>query len=276
MRRRPTVARLRDQSFNRLIPNILTLLALCAGLTSIRFGLHQDWEAAVVAILIAAILDALDGRIARLLDSTSKFGAELDSLSDFVSFGVAPALLLYFWNLSETGAPGWVAVLLYCVCCGLRLARFNTKLDNTDLPAWTGRFFMGVPAPAAAGLVLVPMVADLAVGPGYFDNPWLAGVVAVVVAGLMVSRLPTYSFKRIKVPQHFVLPTLLIVGALAAFLASSPWLTLLGICGLYLCSMPLSWLSYRRLAGTTPAAPVSAPVAMEEADLDEQDELPPR
>jgi CDP-diacylglycerol--serine O-phosphatidyltransferase len=276
MRRRPTVARLRDQSFNRLIPNILTLLALCAGLTSIRFGLHQHWEAAVVSILIAAILDALDGRIARLLDSTSKFGAELDSLADFVSFGVAPALLLYFWNLSETGAPGWVAVLLYCVCCGLRLARFNTKLDNTDLPAWTGRFFMGVPAPAAAGLVLVPMVANLAFGPGEFENPWLAGMVAVVVAGLMVSRLPTYSFKRVKVPQHFVLPTLLIVGALAAFLVSSPWLTLLGISALYLCSMPLSWLSYRRLAGTTPNAPSVPPLSMEEADLDEQDELPPR
>ncbi|MFZ5792779.1 MAG: CDP-diacylglycerol--serine O-phosphatidyltransferase [Pseudomonadota bacterium] len=274
MRRRPNVARLRDQSFNRLIPNILTLLALCAGLTGIRFGLQERWEAAVAAIVIAAILDGLDGRIARLLDSTSKFGAELDSLSDFVSFGVAPAMLLYFWNLSETGAPGWAAVLLYCVCCGLRLARFNTKLDNADLPAWTGRFFMGVPAPAAAGLVLTPMIAALAFGPSWFDTPWLSGLAAVVVAGLMVSRLPTYSFKRIKVPQHYVLPTLLGVGALAAFLASSPWLTMLGIAALYLATLPMSWLAYRRLSGGAAAAgPLPGPA--DEAEIDEPDELTP-
>jgi CDP-diacylglycerol--serine O-phosphatidyltransferase len=274
MRRRPNVARLRDQSFNRLIPNILTLLALCAGLTGIRFGLHERWEAAVIAIVIAAILDGLDGRIARLLDSTSKFGAELDSLADFVSFGVAPGMLLYFWNLAETGAPGWAAVLLYCVCCGLRLARFNTKLDNADLPAWTGRFFMGVPAPAAAGLVLTPMIATLAFGPGWFDAPWFSGLVAVVVAGLMVSRLPTYSFKRIKVPQHYVLPTLLGVGALAAFLVSSPWLTMLGIGALYLGTLPLSWLAYRRLSGGGVAAgPLPGPA--DEAEIDEPDELMP-
>lgn len=274
MKRHPHVVRLRDQSFNRLIPNILTLLALSAGLTGIRFGLQERWEAAVLAILIAAILDGLDGRIARLLDSTSKFGAELDSLSDFVSFGVAPGMLLYFWNLSETGALGWVAVLLYSVCCGLRLARFNTKLDNADLPAWTGRFFMGVPAPAAAGLVLTPMIASLASGPGWFDAPWLSGLAAVIVAGLMVSRLPTYSFKRIKVPQHYVLPTLLGVGALAAFLASSPWLTMLGIAALYLATLPMSWLAYRRLsAGTIPTA--AGPSQPAEAKIDEPDELLP-
>src|SRR6185369_553783 len=133
--------RLRDHSINRLIPNMLTLTALCAGLTSVKFALTQKWELAVIAILVAALFDALDGRIARLLDSTSKFGAELDSLSDFISFGVAPALILYLWSLQDLGRIGWAISLLFSACMALRLARFNTKLDNADLPAWTSRFF---------------------------------------------------------------------------------------------------------------------------------------
>jgi len=153
MKRRP-VPRLRDQSLNRLIPNMLTVMALCAGLTSIRYTLDQRWELAAIAIVIAAVLDGLDGRIARLLDGASKFGAELDSLSDFISFGVAPALLLYYWCMRGAGGIGWVLALLFAVCCALRLARFNTKLDNTDLPAWTSRFFTGVPAPAGDGELL--------------------------------------------------------------------------------------------------------------------------
>ena len=147
MRRLP-MNRFRDHSFNRLIPNILTLLALCAGMTSIRLGLLQRWELAVAALALAAVLDALDGRIARLLDSSSKFGAELDSLADVIDFGVAPGVLLYLWTMHAGGGLGWAVCLLFAVCCSLRLARFNTKLDNTDLPAWTGRFFSGVPAPA--------------------------------------------------------------------------------------------------------------------------------
>jgi CDP-diacylglycerol--serine O-phosphatidyltransferase len=267
--RKPSVARLRDQSFNRLIPNILTLLALCAGLTSIRFGLLGRWEAAVIAIVIAAVLDGLDGRIARLLDSTSKFGAELDSLADFVSFGVAPAMLLYFWNLEQAGSLGWAAVLLFCICCGLRLARFNTKLDNADLPAWTSRYFMGVPAPAAGGLVLLPMIASFEFGRGFFGQTWVTGSVAVAVALLMISRFPTYSFKRIKVAHHLVLPTLIGIGAFAAFLVSSTWNTLIAVGLLYLASLPASYFSYRRLAGTMPP-----PIA--EAALEEPEDLLPR
>jgi CDP-diacylglycerol--serine O-phosphatidyltransferase len=181
MRRRPA-ARLRDQSINRLIPNMLTVLALCAGLTSIRFGLQERWELAVAAIVIAGILDGLDGRIARMLDGASKFGAELDSLSDFISFGVAPALLLYYWTMYAAGGFGWAVSLLFAVCCALRLARFNTKLDNADLPAWTSRFFSGVPAPAAAGLSLLPMVASFQFGAGFFDLPVVAGFVLLSVA----------------------------------------------------------------------------------------------
>ena len=139
--------RLRDQSLNRLIPNMLTIGALCAGLTAVHFGLQGFREKAIVAIVVAGILDTLDGRIARLLNGSSKFGAELDSLSDFVSFGVVPALLLYQWALKDLRGMGWALALVFAVCCALRLARFNTKLDNADLPAWTARFFTGVPAP---------------------------------------------------------------------------------------------------------------------------------
>jgi CDP-diacylglycerol--serine O-phosphatidyltransferase len=247
MYRRPGRKRLRDQSINRLIPNMLTVLALCAGLTSIRFALDQRWEMAVFAIVIAAVLDGLDGRIARLLDSTSKFGAELDSLSDFVSFGVAPAILLYYWTLQGAGGAGWVISLLFGVCVALRLARFNTRIDNADLPAWTSRFFVGVPAPAGAGLSLMPIAATLEFGPGFANSPIFVGITTVAVAALMVSRLPTFSMKRVRVPHHLVVPTLLGVGLLAAVLVTNPWLTLLGLAIVYLSTIPVSILSYRRL-----------------------------
>jgi CDP-diacylglycerol--serine O-phosphatidyltransferase len=242
------MSRLRDQSFNRLIPNMLTLLGLCAGMTAIRLGLLGRWELAVAAIAVAAVLDALDGRIARLLDTSSKFGAELDSLSDVVGFGVVPGLLLYIWTMHDAGGIGWAVTLLFAVCCSLRLARFNTKLDNTDLPAWTGRFFVGVPAPAGAGLVLTPMMAQFEFGAGWWATPPFVGFVMVAVAGLMVSRVPTFSFKRLKVPPKSVLPTMLGVGLLIAFVISTPWITFLGLAAAYLATMPISVLSHRRLA----------------------------
>lgn len=265
MRRPRHVRRLRDQSLNRLIPNMLTVLALCAGLTGIRFALQERWELAVIAVVIAGILDGLDGRIARLLNGASKFGAELDSLSDFVSFGVAPAVILYYWTLSALSGPGWAVALLFSVCCALRLARFNTMLENTDLPAWTGRFFTGVPAPAGAGLALLPMMATFQLGPGFFDHPIVAGAVMTAVALLMVSRLPTFSFKRVKVPHSYVVPTLVGVGAMAAFLVSNPWLTLMAVGVAYFASLPYSYLAYRRLARQR-----AQPAELEEIQPDEK------
>jgi CDP-diacylglycerol--serine O-phosphatidyltransferase len=239
--------RFKGLSVNRLIPNILTLLALCAGLTSIRFGLHGQWQPAVIAILAAAVLDGLDGRVARLLHGTSKFGAELDSLSDFVSFGVAPAMLLYFWTMQGAGGFGWATVLLYSVCCALRLARFNTMLGQADLPPWAYNFFTGVPAPAGATVVLLPMILSFELGGGWLDRPTVVGAFLVAVSILMISALPTFSFKGVKIPNRYVLPIMILVGVFAGFLVTEPWLTLGGLGLLYLCSIPMSMRSFRRL-----------------------------
>ncbi|MDR3435925.1 CDP-diacylglycerol--serine O-phosphatidyltransferase [Telmatospirillum sp.] len=244
--RRPP--RINGLSFNKLIPNILTMLALCAGLTSIRFGLHGKWDLAVTGILLAGLLDGLDGRIARLLHGTSKFGAELDSLSDFISFGVAPSVLLYLWTMQGAGGLGWALVLLFSVCMALRLARFNTMLGEPDLPPWAYNFFTGVPAPAAAGLVLLPMIISLqSGGEGFFASSAVNAVVLVIVSFLMVSRIPTYSGKRFRVPHVYVVPMLLLVGVLTAFLVTEPWGTITVIGVLYAGSIPLSARAFRKL-----------------------------
>ena len=181
-------------SLNVMIPNMLTLLALCSGLTAVRFAYEGRWEHAALAILAAAILDALDGRIARLLKGATKFGAELDSLSDMICFGIAPGLMLYFWSLEKLGRFGWILVLLYAVACVLRLARFNTAIEDVDPPAWASTFFTGVPSPAAAGLVLLPMVVSFNLFEEYARRPEVVAVFMVVVSFLMVSSIPTYSF----------------------------------------------------------------------------------
>ena len=236
-------------SLNRMIPNILTLLALCAGMTAIRLALTQRYEAAVTAIIIAGVLDGLDGRIARLLKGISSFGAQLDSLSDFVSFGVAPALLLYVWTMSRLHGIGWALVLLFGVCCALRLARFNTQI-GAELPPFAYNFFTGVPAPAGAGRVMQPMMRWVETGIDVFRSPYLSAVVLAGVGALMTSRIPTFSFKRFRVPRELVLPVLLVIGALAAFLTTEPWGTLLAIGLLYLVSIPISIRAYRRLRQT--------------------------
>ena len=245
-------------SINRLIPNILTLLALCAGLTSIRFAVHDMWKEAVIATVLAAILDGLDGRVARLLQGTSKFGAELDSLSDFVSFGVAPAMVLYFWTMRSAGGFGWAMVLLFSVCCALRLARFNTMIGEPDLPPYAYNFFTGVPAPAAAGLVLMPLIFTIQFGGGFFDKPPVVALFLVGVSFLMVSKAPTFSFKKVRIPHKWVLPILLLVGLAAAFLVTEPWLTLSVTGCVYLGTLPLALRSFRRLKDKAEAA-VAAP-----------------
>jgi CDP-diacylglycerol--serine O-phosphatidyltransferase len=245
-RRRTRDKRTSGWSLNRMIPNILTLLALCAGMTAIRLALAGKFEAAVTAIIIAGILDGIDGRIARLLKGISSFGAELDSLSDFVSFGVAPAVLLYIWTMSAMQSVGWVLVLLFAVCCGLRLARFNTQI-GADLPPYAYNFFTGVPAPAGAGLVLVPMMLWFEFGGDFFRSPYFNGAVLAGVAALMVSQVPTFSFKRLRVPREWILPSLVIIGGLAAFLTTDPWATMLAIGVLYIVSIPVSVRAYYRL-----------------------------
>ena len=244
---RPRVGRLKGQSFNRMIPNILTMLALCSGLTSFLFAVQQRWEAAVLALVIAAILDALDGRIARILKLSSRFGAELDSLSDFFAFGVAPAMLLYLWSLEQVGRVGWVLALFYSVCCALRLARFNTDLEEPAMPPWAKNYFTGVPSPAGAGLVLTPMILWFQIETPVLRSPYLVGVFVVVVALLMVSRLPTYSFKNVRVPHRFVLIIMLIVALIAAFIVIAPWLLMTVLIGFYMLTLPFGWRSFRRL-----------------------------
>lgn len=263
----PSIARLRLRrphlrrpTINQLIPNALTVGALCAGLTAIRFALIGRWDLAVFAIIVAGIFDGLDGRMARLLGGTSKFGAELDSLSDFVSFGVAPAIMLYLWTMHAYGGLGWALVLLFAVCCALRLARFNTALGDPNPPPWSRFYFTGVPAPAGAGLVLLPMTAWIEFGSGFFDRPALNAIALVTVAFLMISRVPTFSIKQIRVQPSFMLPALLLVGVMAAALASAPFMTFLFVGLIYLASIPVSiWMraKAKRSENEAPAQPAA-------------------
>jgi CDP-diacylglycerol--serine O-phosphatidyltransferase len=242
MRVRP----LSDLSVNRMVPNVLTLLALCAGMTAIRFALGGNFEAAVFSIIAAGVFDGLDGRMARLLKATSSFGAELDSLSDFVSFGVAPAAVLYLWTLSDLHGLGWAIALLFAVCCALRLARFNTEAAH-ETASYGAPFFTGAPAPAGAGLVMVPMFLSFEWGDWLFRSPYLNALTVTGIALLMVSKVPTVSLKRIRVPHHLVVPTLLAFGVATAFLTTEPWLTLTVVGIVYVSSIPLTIRSYYRL-----------------------------
>jgi CDP-diacylglycerol---serine O-phosphatidyltransferase len=232
-------------SINRMIPNMLTLAALCAGMTAIRFAIGGKWEASVEAVIIAALLDGLDGRVARLLNSTSTFGAQLDSLSDFLSFGVAPGFILYMWSMSEVRSLGWAVALMFAACSALRLARFNTQLTVADPPPYAAKFFTGVPAPAAAGLALMPMVASFELGPVPFHWPWLVILSTILIGFMMVSRVPTYSFKKVRIQQEYVAALMAIVALLAAFMTTEPWATLLILGIAYVISLPLSIRAYR-------------------------------
>ena len=241
--------RLRAQPLIHLVPNMFTVLALCAGLTSIRYALDGRFELAVALVVVAGVLDGLDGRSARLLKISSKLGAQLDSLADFLSFGVAPAMLVYLWSLNQVPAFGWALALLFATCCAMRLARFNTELEDTDRPVWMSRFFTGMPAPAAAGCAMIPMLIAFA-----FDAQWprawpLNAVMLIAIAHLMVSRIPTFSIKTVlvRVRPEWVLPTLIGVGLLVAALSSAPWHTLLAVGVMYLASLPVGWWSAYQL-----------------------------
>ena len=258
-----TRPRYKGPSFNRLIPNIMTMLGLCAGLTAIRFAFDAQWEKAAALIVACAAIDALDGRLARLLKATSRFGAEFDSLSDFLCFGVAPALILYMWTLHGARGIGFAPCLLFAVCSALRLARFNASVVDAPAlpltgpppkPAYAQNFFTGVPAPAGAGLALFPLFAALTFEgwdlPGLaavVRHPAFAGILLVVVGGLMVSTLPTWSFKNFKVPAEVVLPLLLGIGAYVAVLLTEPWAALAAAGLIYIGMLFFSVRSYTRL-----------------------------
>jgi CDP-diacylglycerol--serine O-phosphatidyltransferase len=253
-----TRPRFRGLSFNRMLPNILTMLGLCAGLTSMRFALEGRFGMAATAIVLAGAIDGLDGRLARLLKATSRFGAEFDSLSDFLCFGVAPGFIMYLWSLQRGGGFGFAPCVIFAVCMALRLARFNAALDNhtDDIPthAYVYNFFTGVPAPAGAGLVLFPLFVGLeAKSQGWTQllaitqHPLLPAVFLTGVALLLVSTLPVWSFKNFKIPAEFVLPTLLGVGLYAALLVADPWAALAAGGLIYLVMLPFSRRSFHRL-----------------------------
>jgi CDP-diacylglycerol---serine O-phosphatidyltransferase len=236
-----------------LIPSIITLVGLCAGLTAIRMGIEHRWDLAVAALVFAALLDGIDGRVARLLKASSRFGAELDSLADFVNFGVAPAIIMFNWALEDLHSLGWIAVLVFAVCAALRLARFNVSLDATDTPAWKSNYFVGVPAPAAAIILLLPIyIQDLGL-----HLPSLTPLVLIytlAVALLMVSRVPTFSGKLIgqRIAREYVPPVFVLAAAFMAVLLTYPALTLAIGSVTYLAVIPFS--AYRYLAEERKAA----------------------
>jgi len=246
-RRRSQARRPNHQSFTRMIPNFLTLLNLCAGATAIRFALSDRFEEAVAAILLAGVLDLLDGGMARLLRAGSKLGAELDSLADLVSFGVAPGVMVYAWTMHTAGGIGWVPTLLFCVCATLRLARFNIAQNNMAEPQRAYSFFTGLPTPGAAGILMLPMVLAFQYPDGAFNNVLLNGAFMVGAALMMVSRVPTFSLKGGRVPHKYVLPMLLLFCLVVGFAVEAPWATLTVVMVLYMASIPFSLFAHRRL-----------------------------
>lgn len=234
---------------HRMVPNIMTLTALAAGLTSIQLAFNGQWGGAVIAIVIAAVLDAMDGATARLLKAQSDFGAQLDSLSDFLAFGVAPVMMLYMWILQDAGKIGWIAMIVYAACMAMRLARYNVGTGK-PVPAWKKGFFQGVPAPAGAGIAMLPVFIWLQ-SPATFDDlafaNWLVGIWVLIVAALMISRIPTWSSKLIRVPKKMGMPMLAIAALLIAALIQAPWQTLTILSLAYLVHIPFAFRHFRKL-----------------------------
>ena len=252
----PKRRRFRPVPMRMLIPNFITLLSICSGLTAVRLAIEGKLKFAVIAIAIAAVLDGLDGRVARFLKGTSRFGAELDSLADFMNFGCAPALILYFWILHDVGGSGtlgWIVALVFAVSMALRLARFNVSLDDPHRPEWQKDFFVGLPAPAGAMTSLLPVYAALAGLPRWQSEPYFVLVYILVLAFLTSSTIPTFSFKRIGnlVPREQVLPLLVGAIALVAVTVAYPFETLIALTIVYLALIPFSTARYRRLAEST-------------------------
>ncbi len=247
----------RKLSLHKMIPNMITLTAMASGLTAIKFAFGGKWQEAVLAVVAAALMDAFDGAAARLLKAQSKLGAELDSLSDFVSFGVAPALITYLWTTHLSGRFGWITALVFMMACALRLARFNVSKAEEAPHDPLAKYFTGVPAPLGAGLALLPMMVSFQIGgvagilpAGQFlpvvTNPYVIGGWLIVVAALMVSHIPTFSSKQIRVPQKMTVPALAVFAILLSGLINETWPTLTFLCVVYLLAMPLSVRHYAR------------------------------
>ena len=244
----------RGITLRMLAPNAVTAMALCFGLTGVRYGISGDWERAVLSIIFAGVLDGLDGRIARMLRGESRFGAELDSLSDSIAFGVAPALILYLWSLHAMPKFGWIFALAHALSCALRLARFNANIDAEQQPHKSAGFMTGVPAPAGAGLSFVPLYLWLVTGEDIFRAWYIVAPWTAFIAFLMISNIATYSWSALRLRKRIRLEVIAFAGLLAALLVTDPWLTLLLICAVYVDLIPFGIVSYAKVVRTREAA----------------------
>lgn len=254
----PASRKTRGLSLRSVIPNAITAAALCAGLTGVRFAIEGDWEKTVFAIVLAGMLDGIDGRIARLLKAQSRFGAELDSLADSLSFGMAPALVMFLWSLQDLPRFGWFAALGFAICCALRLARFNAQIDTEEQPHKSAGFLTGVPAPVGAGLAFLPVYLWLATEEPIFREPLLVAGWMVVIAVLMISNLATLTWASIRPGKDLRIAAIALVGLLVAALLSEPWWTLALICGAYLALMPIGIIRYGKVKRQRKAAAKAA------------------
>lgn len=242
-----------------MAPNAITAAALCVGLTGIRFAIAGEFEKSVLAVLLAGMLDGIDGRIARLLKAQSRFGAELDSLADAISFGVAPALIIYLWTLQNLPRLGWFAALAFALCCVLRLARFNARIDLADEPRKQAGFLTGVPAPVGAGLAFLPIYLWVITGNEIFAAPIAVSIWLVAVAFLLISSVPTLSWGKLRPRRSIRLEMLVLAGLLVAALLTEPWFTLAGITIAYLLMIPLGMIGYARVRRRRGAVAADAP-----------------
>jgi CDP-diacylglycerol---serine O-phosphatidyltransferase len=251
----------RGLTLRALVPNAITSAALCCGLTGIRFAIGGDFQSAVLAVILAGVLDGLDGRVARAMRAQSRFGAELDSLSDAIAFGVAPALILYLWSLQQIARFGWFAALALAVCCALRLARFNAQIDMADQPHKSAGFMTGVPAPVGAGLALLPLDLWIASGRDEFRTPVAVAIWTAVIAFLMISNTATLGWGALRPRRAIRLEVIGLAGLIVAALLLEHWWTLVGICAVYIALLPVGVVRYRRVVRRQRAAVSAKPAS---------------
>ncbi|MBR1398995.1 MAG: CDP-diacylglycerol--serine O-phosphatidyltransferase [Alphaproteobacteria bacterium] len=246
--KKKAIGKFKEVPFRKMAPNMVTLMALCAGISTIKFAIIGKWSYAVACIFLACIFDGLDGRVARKLKASSKFGAELDSLSDFVSFGVAPAILMYQWCLHSLPHWGWIFTLMFSAGMAMRLARFNTMLEDTNVPEYWSHYFVGVPAPMAAAMAIMPLLISFDYPELDFilRNKYFCSFLMILVAFLMVSRIPTLSLKKTKISADWFLPLMVLLALFVSCLLTQPWLTLGLFTVTYICTIPYTIIKFIR------------------------------